>query len=66
MEPLPAVEQCDNCRFWLKDSTELTGRPAEGVCRAHPPSKVSNPVTTFDWWCGEWQPRPIKQTTEGA
>lgn len=62
------VNECSNCRFWLKEGAE-----DPGVCRRYPPSVVARPsgvvhggqggqveiraffpnMMSFAW-CGEW------------
>lgn len=54
---------CQTCRFWvLLDSDYEKQEGSFGECMRYPPRVLSHdntygfiPVTTKEWWCGEWQ-----------
>ena len=60
-------KRCETCGVWAKTETPK-GWERSGECRKHPPEirdriesetttriTFENPLTDFDFWCGEWE-----------
>ncbi len=58
-------ERCETCRFWAVGEYPDDVNKLEEECRRYPPTprhpdsdSYRVPLTTAEYWCGEWQAAP--------
>lgn len=52
--PIPAGQNCGNCRFFLPVAEEPDEDDGEGTCLRFPPTGDDQAIDV-SFWCGEWQ-----------